>query len=58
MPLPASPNSGLGMKVTAWPHCRATIFETYLIVWTASAAASSPISGVSISHCPGPPTSW
>ena len=46
------------MKVTVLPWAWAVILVTYLTSMVASPAATRPIMGVSISHWPGPPTSW
>jgi hypothetical protein len=58
MPEPASPNSGLGMNVAVMPMPRAVMRVTYLARRTTSAARTAGSIRVSISHCPGPPTSW
>ena len=58
MPLPLSPNSGLGMNVTVLPAARAVDLITYLYVISLSAIASSGLNRMSISAWPAVPTSW
>ena len=58
MPLPLSPNSGLGMKVTTLPCFLAVFFTMYLYFSTLSAIVSRLLNRMSISHCPPVATSW
>ncbi len=58
MPLPLSPNSGLGMNVTVLPAARAVFLMTYLYSISLSAIDSSGLNLMSISAWPAVPTSW
>ena len=58
MPLPLSPNSGLGMNVTVRPAARAVFLTMYLYAINVSAIASSGRNRMSISAWPAVPTSW
>ena len=58
MPLPLSPNSGLGMKVTVLLCLRAMFFTTYLYFSTLSAMSTRVSKRMSISACPPVATSW
>ena len=46
------------MNVAVRPSCVAVIRVTYLTIMMASAAFIIGRIGISISHWPGPPTSW
>ncbi len=58
MPLPLSPTSGLGMKVTVLPFWCATFLMTYFIVISSSAFFTSVLNLTPISHWPAFATSW
>ena len=58
MPLPLSPKSGFGMKVTVLPSRSATFLTMYLYQQTLSAIRRRESYLRSISACPAVATSW
>ncbi len=58
MPLPLSPNSGLGMKVTVLLCRWATFLTMYLYISMLSAMSARVSKRMSISDCPPVATSW